>query len=154
MTYSNEMFNPHPCANPFNTRLGPSNYSLNPFNPVSQMNVFNSKSKQLPDPKPAQIVDSKSLKPPDTAPPMSIGQMLMAIDQHYSDNCTWRDSEIMQFQPSSKGMPGEQTAYQKHAEAESKKMEASMTPEQKKMLDDAMKMFPESKFEDAEEGEE
>jgi len=49
MTYSNGMFNPHPCANPFNTRLGPSNYSLNPLNPVSRTTVFNSKSKQLPD---------------------------------------------------------------------------------------------------------
>jgi len=33
-------------------------------------------------------------------------------------------------------------------------MEASMTPEQKKQLDDAMKMFPESKLEDVKEGEE
>ena len=35
MTYSNGMFNPLPCANPFNTRLGPSNYTLNPLNSMS-----------------------------------------------------------------------------------------------------------------------
>ena len=30
MTYANGSFNPHPLANPFNTRLGLANYSLNP----------------------------------------------------------------------------------------------------------------------------
>ena len=34
MTSSNGAFSPHPLANPFNTRLGPSNYSLNPYRNV------------------------------------------------------------------------------------------------------------------------
>jgi len=31
MTFSNGTYSPHPCANPFNTRLGPSNFTYNKF---------------------------------------------------------------------------------------------------------------------------
>ena len=41
MTYSNGAFNPVPWANPFNTRLGPSNYSLNPANAGYGRHSFN-----------------------------------------------------------------------------------------------------------------
>ena len=37
MTCSNGSYNPNPLANPFNTRLGPSNYTLNPHGQGRQL---------------------------------------------------------------------------------------------------------------------
>ena len=51
MTFSNGTYNPDPLANPFNTRLGPSNYTLNPNgvgNPFCKMTF--SKKTDLPKP--------------------------------------------------------------------------------------------------------
>jgi len=50
MTYSNGQYNPNPLANPFNTRLGPANYSLNPAGQSYSGNKFNSARKDLPEP--------------------------------------------------------------------------------------------------------
>lgn len=37
------------------------------------------------------------LHPPCTEPPMSLGRMLMTIDEMYSIDKTWNDREIMTF---------------------------------------------------------
>jgi len=51
MTYSNGSFNPLPTANPFNTRLGSSNYCLNPAGASYKPNIYKSDFKaELPDP--------------------------------------------------------------------------------------------------------
>lgn len=50
MTFSNGAYNPHPLANPFNTRLGPANYSLNPNGESYHRNIMrNDKNASLPD---------------------------------------------------------------------------------------------------------
>lgn len=47
MTSSNGAFSPHPLANPFNTRLGPSNYSLNPCRNADAARQFHKVSRDL-----------------------------------------------------------------------------------------------------------
>lgn len=49
MTYSNGAFCPHPLANPFNTRLGPANYSLNQLKGVQQHAGVNKSSLEVPN---------------------------------------------------------------------------------------------------------
>jgi len=50
MTYSNGSYNPNPLANPFNTRLGPANYTLNPHGVSYKQNIFRSDpNAKLPD---------------------------------------------------------------------------------------------------------
>ena len=52
MTNSNGMFNPHPLANPLNTRLGPSNYTLNP---CAKRSYINRSRIDVPDSCPVQF---------------------------------------------------------------------------------------------------
>ena len=57
MTCSNGAFSPHPLANPFNTRLGPSNYSLNPCKNADATRQFhtaggNPRNLQVPNQEP------------------------------------------------------------------------------------------------------
>lgn len=52
MTNSNGMFNPHPLANPLNTRLGPSNYTLNP---CAKRSYINRSRTDVPDQCPVQF---------------------------------------------------------------------------------------------------
>lgn len=50
MTFSNGTYSPHPLANPFNTRLGGSNISLNPLiNRNASANNVNPKDLQVPN---------------------------------------------------------------------------------------------------------
>lgn len=65
MTFSNGHFNPNPLANPFNTLLGPANYSLNPSNMQSQRMSINTKSTALPDPTPFSGIGSSKLQVPN-----------------------------------------------------------------------------------------
>ena len=59
MTCSNGSYNLSPLANPFNTRLGPSNYTLNPHSQGRQLaqHGINRARTDLPDPKPAIFQD-------------------------------------------------------------------------------------------------
>ena len=70
MTFSNGHFNPNPLANPFNTRLGPANYSLNPSNMQPQRMSINTKSSALPDPIPFNGIDSSKLQVPNQDIPL------------------------------------------------------------------------------------
>lgn len=72
MTFSNYNFNPNPFANPFNTRLGPANYTLNPNGKGFKFSTVNRNSTDLPDPV-MYNPDQNRLEPPESAAPMSFG---------------------------------------------------------------------------------
>ena len=140
MTFANGQFCPHPLANPFNTRLGPSNYSLNPLSRQFGQQSFNSKNKELPD----------------TTPPMSL-QSLQSIIDGYARDKTWDDRQIYLdmmngLSKNSQGLSRKDIEYWRKAEIESAKLSANMSDEQKEMLEQAKKLgIFDTKLQDAPE---
>lgn len=57
----------------------------------------------------------------------------------------------MPRKPAENGMSKKDIEYWKHAEEETKKLEANMSDEQKKMLADLDKLFPMSKLEECDD---
>lgn len=149
MTFSNGIYNPDPLANPFNTRLGPSNYTLNPNgmgNPFCKMTF----SKKTDLPKPVMLGDrQQNLQVPQQQ--MSMKDFLQIEMSRYTNGrMDWNDRDIyrMPTKPAENEMTQKDIAYWKHAEEESKKLEANMSDEQKQMLVDLDKTFPMSMLED------
>lgn len=140
MTFANGQFCPHPLANPFNTRLGPSNYSLNPLSRQFGQQSFNSKNKELPD----------------TTPPMSL-QSLQSIIDGYARDKTWDDRQTYldmfnELSKNNQGLSRKDIEYWQKAERESAKLSANMSDEQKEMLEQAKKLgIFDTKLEDDEE---
>lgn len=140
MTFANGQFCPHPLANPFNTRLGPSNYSLNPLSRQFGQQSFNSKSKELPD----------------ATPPMSL-QSLQSIIDGYARDKTWDDRQTYldmfnELSKNNQGLSRKDIEYWQKAERESAKLSANMSDEQKEMLEQAKKLgIFDTKLEDDEE---
>lgn len=56
MTFSNGQFNPSPLANPFNTRLGPANYTLNPHGTAMKLCFTRNANATLPEARPVETV--------------------------------------------------------------------------------------------------
>ena len=132
--------NPHPLANPFNTRLGPSNYSLDPRGQSYIGNAFNSSRKDLPDPTPAGQINFNDLHVPDTTPisrhPLADWNQLV---QDYSRNHVWDDSEIYSLNSTNKsridqGLSRNDIEYWDMVKRESDRLLSSMSPEQQQML--------------------
>ena len=128
MTFANGQFCPHPLANPLNTRLGPSNYSLNPASKQFGQFLFNSKNKELPD----------------TAPPMNFQSLQNIIDDYARDK-TWDDRQIYldilnNSSKNNQGLSRKDIEYQQTAEKENAKLSANMSDEQKQMLEQARKL--------------
>lgn len=159
MTYSNGSFNPNPFANPFNTRLGPSNWCLNPAGDSYRPNAFRrDPNAKLPDPAPLQ--QSQELHVPDTTPPMSFRQMQSLIDQ-YSRDKTWNDNNTYSdMLPNSlginQGLSRNDIEYWNKANIESAKLSANMSDERKKMLSDlsASGFFDSKLIEESKNGKE
>ena len=145
MTFANGQFCQHPLANPFNTRLGYSNYSLNPLSRQFGQQSFNSKSKELPDPIPFGINGlGQDLHVPDTTPPMSL-QSLQSIIDDYARDKTWDDRQIYLdmlngLSKNNQGLSRKDIEYWRKAEIESAKLSANMSDEQKEMLEQAKKL--------------
>lgn len=72
------------------------------------------------------------------------------MSRYSSGQMEWRNEDIyrMPTSPKENGMSKKDIEYWKHAEEETKKLEANMSDEQKKMLADLDKLFPQSKLED------
>lgn len=143
MTFSNGGWNPNPLANPLNTRLGPSNYSLNPKNPAYSRTVFNSSCKQLPEPIPYGQ-DSQALQLPDTTPMMSFQSLQNIIDDYARDK-TWDDRQLYLdilngVTRSSQGLSRKDIEYWQNAERKSAELCANMSDEQKEMLEQLKKL--------------
>lgn len=151
MTFSNGTYNPDPLANPFNTRLGPSNYTLNPNgvgNPFCKMTF----SKKTELPKPVMLGQQQSLQLPQQQ--ISMKDFLQIEMSRYANGrMDWKNEDIyrMPTSPKENGMTKKDIEYWKHAEEESKKLEANMSDEQKEMLADLDKIFPPSKLEDCDD---
>lgn len=151
MTYSNGSYNPNPLANPFNTRLGPANYTLNPNgigNPFCKMTF----SKKTDLPKPVMLGQQQGPELPQQQ--ISMKDFLQIEMSRYANGAMdWKNSEIYKLpsKPTEVGMSQKDIAYWKHAEEESKKLEANMSDEQKEMLADISKLFPPSKLEDVDD---
>ena len=145
MTFANGQFCPHPLANPFNTRLGPSNYSLNPLSRQFGQQSFNSKSKELPDPIPFGMnFPGQDLHVPDATPPMSLQSFQNIIDD-YARGKTWDDRQIYLdmingLSKNNQGLSRKDIEYWRKAEIESAKLSANMSDEQKEMLEQAKKL--------------
>ena len=145
MTFANGQFCPHPLANPFNTRLGPSNYSLNPYSKQFGQQSFNSKSKELPDPIPFGMNGlGQDLHVPDITPPMNL-QSLQSIIDDYARDKTWDDRQtyldmLNGLSKNNQGLSRKDIEYWRKAEIESAKLSASMSDEQKEMLEQAKKL--------------
>lgn len=111
-------------------------------------NYFNSKIKTLP--KSVMLGDyQQNMQVPQQQ--MSMKDFLMAEMSRYSSGqMEWRTEDIyrMPTSPKENGMSKKDIEYWKHAEEETKKLEANMSDEQKKMLADLDKLFPQSKLED------
>lgn len=157
MTFANCQFCQHPLANPFNTRLGYSNYSLNPYSKQFGQQSFNSKSKELPDPIPFGMNGlGQDLHVPDTTPPMSLQSFQNIIDD-YARGKTWDDRQIYLdmingLSKNSQGLSRKDIEYWRKAEIESAKLSANMTNEQKEMLEQAKKLgIFDTKLQDAPE---
>lgn len=157
MTFANGQFCPHPLANPFNTRLGPSNYSLNPYSKQFGQQSFNSKSKELPDPIPFGMNGlGQDLHVPDTTPPMSLQSFQNIIDDYARDK-TWDDRQIYldmmnRLSKNSQGLSRKDIEYWRKVEIESAKLSANMSDEQKEMLEQAKKLgIFDTKLQDAPE---
>ena len=150
MTYSNGSFNPNPLANPFNTRLGPSNYSLNP---AGQSYIgdkgFNSKSKDLPDPVMLGQQSQNDLHTPVSDQPMRLSELQGLIDS-YAAGKTWNDREINRLDATDNQIDQKSAAYWKEVDKKTQVALSSMSDEQKEMLADLENMFPASKFVDDE----
>lgn len=67
MTYSNGYYNPNPFANPFNTRLGPSNFTYNQCSQSYKTNANINHSVKLPDP--IMLVDMHNAAQSNLTPP-------------------------------------------------------------------------------------
>ena len=145
MTFANGQFCPHPLANPLNTRLGPSNYSLNPASKQFGQSLFNSKNKKLPDPIPfGSNMAGQDLHVPDTAPPMNFQSLQNIIDDYARDK-TWDDRQIYldilnNSSKNNQGLSRKDIEYQQTAEKENAKLSANMSDEQKQMLEQAKKL--------------
>lgn len=144
MTFANGQFCPHPLANPFNTRLGPSNYSLNPLSRQFGQQSFNSKNKELPDPIPFSMNPGQDLHVPDSTPPMSL-QSLQSIIDSYARDKTWDDRQTYldmfnELSKNNQGLSRKDIEYWQKAERESAKLSANMSDEQKEMLEQAKKL--------------
>lgn len=156
MTFANGQFCPHPLANPFNTRLGPSNYSLNPLSRQFGQQSFNSKNKELPDPIPFSMNPGQDLHVPDATPPMSL-QSLQSIIDGYARDKTWDDRQTYldmfnELSKNNQGLSRKDIEYWQKAERESAKLSANMSDEQKEMLEQAKKLgIFDTKLEDDEE---
>lgn len=156
MTFANGQFCPHPLANPFNTRLGPSNYSLNPLSRQFGQQSFNSKNKELPDPIPFSMNPGQDLHVPDATPPMSL-QSLQSIIDGYARDKTWDDRQTYldmfnELSKNNQGLSRKDIEYWQKAERESAKLSANMSNEQKEMLEQAKKLgIFDTKLEDDEE---
>ena len=157
MTYTPAGFDANPLANPFNTRLGPSNYSLNPLSRQFGQQSFNSKNKELPDPIPFGMNGlGQDLHVPDTTPPMSLQSFQNIIDDYARDK-TWDDRQIYLdmmngLSKNSQGLSRKDIEYWRKAEIESAKLSANMTDEQKEMLEQAKKLgIFDTKLQDAPE---
>lgn len=156
MTFANGQFCPHPLANPFNTRLGPSNYSLNPLSRQFGQQSFNSKNKKLPDPIPFGMNPGQDLHVPDATPPMSL-QSLQSIIDGYARDKTWDDRQTYldmfnELSKNNQGLSRKDIEYWQKAERESAKLSANMSDEQKEMLEQAKKLgIFDTKLEDDEE---
>ena len=145
MTFANGQFCSHPLANPLNTRLGPSNYSLNPTNKQFGQFLFNGKNKELPDPIPFESnMAGQDLHVPDTAPPMNFQSLQNIIDDYARDK-TWDDRQIYldilnNSSKNNQGLSRKDIEYQQTAEKENAKLSANMSDEQKQMLEQAKKL--------------
>lgn len=151
MTFSNGQYNPNPLANPFNTRLGPSNYSLNPAGQSYSGNKFNSSCKDLPDPT-MLGQNANDLHVPDAIErPMSLADIQGVLDS-YAANKTWNDRDIYTLNSNSldnnNGLSRKDIDYWNDANAKSKELSDNMSDEQKQMMAEINNMFPPSKFED------
>ena len=156
MTFANGQFCPHPLANPFNTRLGPSNYSLNPLSRQFGQQSFNSKNKELPDPIPFSMNPGQDIHVPDSTPPMSL-QSLQSIIDGYARDKTWDDRQTYldmfnELSKNNQGLSRKDIEYWQKAERESAKLSANMSDEQKELLEQAKKLgIFDTKLEDDEE---
>lgn len=139
MTFSNNFRSSDPLANPLNARQR-----------AQCQNAFNSKRKDLPPP----IMLGQQQGPQLPQRQMSMKDFLMAEMSRYSSGqMEWRNEDIyrMPTSPKENGMTKKDIEYWKHAEEETKKLEANMSDEQKNMLADLDKMFPQSKLEDCDD---
>lgn len=148
MTFSNGQFNPHPLANPFNTRIGPANYSLNPCSKQFVSVGFNSKNKALPRPVMLGEKPKDECQVPNSSMPMRLAD-IQAILNMYSANQTWNDRQIYSLnQQSEQKLSKQDIEYWEKAEEESKKLLDNLSREQKEMLAGLSNFFPASKLED------
>lgn len=109
-------------------------------------NYFNSKSKSLP--KPIMLGQQQSPQLPQQQ--MSMKDFLQIEMTRYANgNMDWNNKDIYRLptKPTENGMSQKDIAYWKHAEEESKKLEANMSDEQKQMLANLNNLFPQSKLE-------
>ena len=139
MTFSNNFRSSDPLANP-----------LNVHQRACVQSAFNSKCKELP--KPVMLGSQQSPNVPQQQ--MSMKDFLIAEMSRYSSGqMDWRDEDIYQLprKPTENGMSKKDIEYWKHAEEETKKLEAKMTPEQKDMLANLDKLFPMSKLEECDD---
>ena len=136
MTCSNGSFNPHPLANPFNTRLGPSNTSLNPASPsYGHLKFSRNPNATLPS---GRTVMTRS-EAPQSAPIPNLlvtrnGNMLSITSGMGSSE--WNDREIMSLDSPEVGLSREDIAYANWVSEMDRKLKKSMTPEQKRILAD------------------
>ena len=120
-------------------------------------NLFNSKSKELPDPIPFGMNGlGQDLHVPDTTPPMSLQSFQNIIDDYARDK-TWDDRQIYLdmmngLSKNSQGLSRKDIEYWRKAEIESAKLSANMSDEQKEMLEQAKKLgIFDTKLQDAPE---
>ena len=139
MTFSNNFKSSDPLANPLNARQ------------LAQcQNAFNSKRKDLPPP----IMLGQQQGPHLPQRQLSMKDFLMAEMSRYSSGqMEWRNEDIyrMPTSPKENGMSKKDIEYWKHAEEETKKLEANMSDEQKDMLANLDKLFPMSKLEECDD---
>lgn len=157
MTFSNGSFNRSPLANPFNTRLGPANFTLNPRGTARKAVQFNPDCTDLPLPQPYDPSQQEQLHVPQAQAPHMSMQSIQNIIDDYAKQKTWDDRQINQLPANGKqasALDKKSQDYWKKADEESKKLSASMSDEQKKMLADldSGKLFPMPKLEEVDDG--
>ena len=151
MTFSNGQFNPHPLANPFNTRIGPANYSLNSYSDQCLRAGFNSKTKELPRPIMLGENPRNDCSVPNSSMPLRLAD-IQAILNTYSANQTWNNNEIYSLsQQSVQKLTKQDIEYWNKAKEESEKMLNNLSQKQKEMLAELSNMFPASKLEDVDD---
>jgi hypothetical protein len=137
MTSSNGFFNPNPLANPFNTRLGPSNISFNPANPSFSTQKF------VRNPN-ASLPMRQSFPKPSPQPAYSsqLGGLLVTRNGNRltltsgTGSSEWNDRELMTFDVNRGGLSSEDIAYASKIKKLDDMLRNSMTDEQKKLLAD------------------